>query len=84
MQGPAPMPEDWCRHQRLVIPKLMRLAFEEEAHYLLEDLEKQREHVDAQLAYVLANSEPKHATLRCKKQGIQPGRGNLGGSLDPP
>ena len=42
----------------------MRLAFEEEADYLMEDLEKHREHVAAQLAYTLVDSERKRAKLR--------------------
>ena len=61
MRGPDPTPPDWCRHQRYVIHKLMRLAFEEDADYLMEDLEKHREHVSAQLAYVLVDSERKLA-----------------------
>jgi hypothetical protein len=46
----------------------MRLAFEEEeADYLLEDLEHHREHVAAQLAYVLVDYEKRRARLRCVK-----------------
>ena len=67
MGGKDPTPPDWCRHQRFVIHRLMRLAFEEEADYLMEDLEKHREHVAAQLAYVLVDSERKRAKLRCIK-----------------
>ena len=40
----------------------MRLTFEEEAHYLMDHLEEQREHVAAQLAYVLVDSEQKWAS----------------------
>ncbi len=40
-------------------------ALAEEADYLMEDLEKHREHVAAQLAYVLVDSERKRAALRC-------------------
>jgi hypothetical protein len=58
----GPAPEDWSRRQRLVIHKLMRMAFEEEeeADYLLADLEKHREHVAAQLAYVLEDYERRY------------------------
>ena len=47
----------------MLIHKLMRLAFEEDADYLMEELEMQREHVAAQLAYVLVDSERKRASL---------------------
>jgi hypothetical protein len=59
MGGPDPTPPDWCWHQRMVVHKLMRLAVDEGADYLLEGLEMQREHVAAQLAYVLVDSERK-------------------------
>ena len=63
MGGADPLPRDWCEHQRMVIHKLMRLAFEEDADCLMEELEMQREHVAAQLAYVLVDSERKRASL---------------------
>ena len=54
----------WCTHQRIVVHRLMRLAFEEEADYLMEALEVHREHVAAQLAYTLVDSERKWVSAR--------------------
>jgi hypothetical protein len=51
------VPEDWCRHHRLLIHRLMRLAHEGGATYIVETLEKDREHVSQQLAYVMADYE---------------------------
>lgn len=48
-------PEDWCRDHRTLLHKLMRLAYEEHATYVVEALKKDREHVSQQLAYVLAD-----------------------------
>jgi hypothetical protein len=51
------VPEGWCRHHRLLIHRLMRLAHEGDATYIVETLEKDREHVSQQLAYVMADYE---------------------------
>jgi hypothetical protein len=64
MAGAYPLPEDWCRYQRIVLHKLMRTAFAEEATYVLDNLEKHREHVAAQLAYVLHDRENKLAAAK--------------------
>ena len=53
----GPDPEDWSREHRWRLHHLMRLAYEHEADYVLEDLERRREHVAANLAYVLAHRE---------------------------
>jgi hypothetical protein len=48
-------PADWCREQRTVIHKLMRIAYSGGAQYALENLEYHREHVAAQLAYAMVD-----------------------------
>lgn len=49
-----PLPSDEFRHDRLILHRHMRLAFEEEAYWLVEMLEGERESVAAQTAYCLA------------------------------
>ena len=46
-------PEDWYRRPRLLLCKLMRLAYRERAAYVVEALEPLRESASAQLAYAL-------------------------------
>ena len=53
------VPEEWYRAPRMLIHKLMREAFEDGAHYLVEVLERERESTAAQLAYALADAERK-------------------------
>ena len=52
-------PEERYRGPRLLIHKLMRLAFEEGESYLVDLLERERESTAAQLAYALADAERK-------------------------
>jgi hypothetical protein len=58
---PGTSPEEWCREQRTVIHKLLRIAYSGGAEYVLEDLEFQRQHIAAQLSYAMVDSERKRA-----------------------
>lgn len=52
--GTHESPCDSYMHDRLLLCRHMRLAFEEDAHWLVETLEREREQVSAQAAYALA------------------------------
>jgi hypothetical protein len=60
-------PADWCREQRTVIHKLMRITYSGGAQYALENLEYHREHVAAQLAYAMVDSERRRAERQAAK-----------------
>jgi hypothetical protein len=53
--------------QRTVIHKLMRIAYSGGAQYALENLEYHREHVAAQLAYAMVDSERRRAERQAAK-----------------
>lgn len=53
-RGRRESPSDAWRHDRMVICRHMRLAFEEDAHWLVETLEEDREQIARQAAYALA------------------------------
>ena len=50
-------PIDWHQHTRFVLHRLMRHAYEGGEAWLVEVLEKHREHESAQLAFALADYE---------------------------
>lgn len=52
-------PEDWYREPRLLLHKLMRLAYEGGPTAIVEMLEREREATAAQLAYALVDAERK-------------------------
>jgi len=52
---PHESPPDWHHRTRFVLHKLMRLAYEEGEHWLVEVLEEYREHEAAQLAAALVD-----------------------------
>lgn len=54
-------PEDWYREDRMLTHKLMRLAFEGGASWIVEELEKIRQSTAAQLAYAVQDYERKRA-----------------------
>ena len=53
----GPYPAEWYHEDRTLIHKLMRLAYQEGADFLVKALEPHRESASAQLAYALADSE---------------------------
>jgi len=57
--NPRSGPVDWNSDLRHLVHKLMRLAFEQRATWLVESLELDRKHVTAQLSFALADCEEK-------------------------
>jgi|SRR5215211_4601314 len=57
-------PEEWCRRHRTLIHKLMRLAYAEQAEYIVAELEGHREHIAAQLSYAIQDHERKRGSRR--------------------
>jgi hypothetical protein len=58
LEGPDRYPEDWLRHHRMIVHKLMRIAYTERFTSVVDYLEREeRQHIAEQLAYVEADYE---------------------------